>query len=290
MLPITSANAGRYTRLPGICPSDVPPHPLRVPCIDVAHRRHTLKRGMHSRPNNRDSSGGHMRSRNVLRLASLGIALAAVPGVVAAQLSGGVVVTPYAGVYVPTNDIISFGLNRAGATTANVKHETAFLSGVSLSYSLTDRIGLEGGAAYTKSGVKGNLLVENTGGSTFQQASEYAHVWLGSAKMMVQLLPPTSDFNLRLGFGPSIISHAGTAYTSDSQGKVTGRTDIGGVLSLCTRLPMSNTFALRLRAEDYMYSGKIGFKSTVSPTDNINFDSRFQHDLVFSAGLQLFLN
>lgn len=231
-----------------------------------------------------------MRSRNVLRLASLGIALAAVPGVVAAQLSGGVVVTPYAGVYVPTNDIISFGLNRAGATTANVKHETAFLSGVSLSYWLTDRIGLEGGAAYTKSGVKGNLLVENTGGSTFESATEYAHIWLGSAKMMVQLLPQTSDINLRLGFGPAIVSRAGKAFSSDAEGKVTGKTDIGGVLSLCSRLPVTNKIGLRLRAEDYMYSGKIGYKSSVSPADNLSFDSKFQHDLVFSAGLQLFLN
>jgi len=232
-----------------------------------------------------------MRSHIVLRLASFGIALAALPTVVAAQMAGGVVVTPYAGVYVPTNDMVKVGMSGGGTSIdASIKHQPALVSGVNLSYWLTDRIGLEGGAAYTKSGVKGNMLVENTGGSSFQQASEYAHVWLGSAKMMVQLLPPTSEFNLRLGFGPSIISHAGTAYGSDSEGNVTGRTDIGGVLSLCTRLPMSNKFAVRLRAEDYMYSGKIGYKSTVSPTDNINFDSRFQHDLVFSAGLQLFLN
>lgn len=231
-----------------------------------------------------------MRSHIVLRLASVGIALAAVPAIAAAQLAGGVVVTPYAGVYVPTKDIISFGVNRTGTTTANIKHQTAFLSGVNLSYWLTDRIGLEGGAAYTKSSVKGNLLVENTGGSTFESATEYAHIWLGSAKMMVQLLPQTSDFNLRLGFGPAIVSRAGKAYGSDSEGKVTGKTDIGGVLSLCTRLPVSNIVSVRLRAEDYMYSGKIGYKSSVSPADNLSFDSRFQHDLVFSAGLQLFLN
>lgn len=231
-----------------------------------------------------------MRSRIVLRLASVGIALAALPAVVAAQLAGGVIVTPYAGVYVPTNDIISFGVNRTGSNTANVKHQTAFLSGVNVSYWLTDRIGLEGGAAYTKSGVQGDLLVENTGGSTFQRATEYAHIWLGSAKMMVQLFPQTSDFNLRLGLGPAIVSRAGKAYSSDAEGKVTGKTDIGGVLSLCSRVPVSNMIAVRLRAEDYMYSGKIGYKSSVSPADNLSFDSRFQHDLVFSAGLQLFLN
>ena len=231
-----------------------------------------------------------MRSPNVLRLASLAIAVAAAPGGLAAQVAGGVIVTPYAGVYVPTNDIVSVAVSRSGAAAANVKHETAFLSGVNVSYWLTDRIGLEGGAAYTKSGVKGNLLVENTGGSTFETATEYAHIWLGSAKMMVQLLPRTSEFNLRLGLGPAIVSRAGKAYTSDSEGKVTGKTDIGGVLSLCSRMPLSKMVSVRLRAEDYMYSGKIGYKSSVSPTESLNFDSRFQHDLVFSAGLQLFLN
>jgi outer membrane protein W len=231
-----------------------------------------------------------MRSPNVLRLASLAIAVAAAPGGLAAQVAGGVIVTPYAGVYVPTNDIVSVAVSRSGAAAANVKHETAFLSGVNVSYWLTDRLGLEGGAAYTKSGVKGNLLVENTGGSTFEKATEYAHIWLGSAKMMVQLLPRTSEFNLRLGLGPAIVSRAGKAYTSDSEGKVTGKTDIGGVLSLCSRMPLSKMVSVRLRAEDYMYSGKIGYKSSVSPTESLNFDSRFQHDLVFSAGLQLFLN
>ena len=230
-----------------------------------------------------------MRNRIVLRLASVGIALAALLAVVVAQMAGGIVVTPYAGVYVPTSDIIGAGVNRVGATTLNAKQQPALLSGVTMSYWLTNRIGLEGGAAYTKSGVKGNLLVENSGGS-FVTASEYSHVWLGSAKMMVQLLPPTSDYNLRLGFGPAIVSRAGKAYSSDNQGKVTGKTDIGGVLSLCSRLPVSKMISVRLRAEDYMYSAKIGYKSSISPTNNLAFDSRFQNDLVFSAGLQLFLN
>lgn len=232
-----------------------------------------------------------MSSRNVLRLATLGVALAALPTVVAAQLGGGIVVTPYAGIYVPTNDIVQAGTTRTGSTVvAGIKHQPSFVSGATLSYWITDRIGIEGGAAYAKSGVKGKMMVEETGGNAWVQASEYAHVWLGSAKVMAQLLPQESEFNLRLGLGPAIISRAGKAYSSDSEGKVTGKTDIGGVVSLCSRLPLTSKIGLRLRAEDYMYSGKIGYKSSVSGGDNIAFDSRFQNDLVFSAGLQLFLN
>jgi outer membrane protein W len=233
-----------------------------------------------------------MSGRVVRRLAGLAAVVAVAPGVLGAQqLADKIVVTPYMGVYVPTNDIAKIGVGAGAASlTANIKHQTALVGGLNLSYWLTDRVGIEGGAAYTKSGIKGNLLVEQPGGTVAETGSQYAHVWLGSAKLMLQVLPQTSDFNLRLGFGPAIISRAGSAYGSDAQLKVTGKTDIGAALSLCSRVPVSSNVSVRLRAEDYMYSGKLGFKSAVTPADNFTFDSRFQHDLVFSAGLQLFLN
>ena len=233
-----------------------------------------------------------MTHRTVLRLAGLAAAFAAAPGAIAAQqLAGGVVVTPYMGVYVPTTDIAKAGANAGGASlNASIKHQTALVSGVNVSYWLTDRFGIEGGAAYTKSGISGKMVAEDASGVATEIGSQYAHVWLGTAKVMVQLLPQTSDFNLRFGFGPAIISRAGSAYASDAEGKVTGKTDLGAAMSLCTRVPVASNVAIRLRAEDYMYQGKIGFKSSVNSADNFAFDSRFQHDLVFAAGLQLFLN
>lgn len=233
-----------------------------------------------------------MKGRIVLRLAGLTAAIAAAPGVMAAQnLGGGIVVTPYMGVYVPTNDIARVGVTTSGAAvTGNIKHQTALVSGLNLSYWLTDRLGIEGGAAYTKSGVSGSLTVPTSSGIIQRNNSQYAHVWLGSAKLMVQLLPQESEFNLRLGVGPAIISRAGKAYAGNSEGKMTGATDIGAALSLCSRIPVTSNIGLRLRAEDYMYSGKLGFESATSGVDNFKLDSRFQNDLVFSAGLQLFLN
>ena len=233
-----------------------------------------------------------MRSHIVLRLASVSIALAAVPGVAATQqLAGGVIVTPYMGVYVPTNDFAKVGVTTSGqAVTGNIKHQAALVSGLNLSYWMTDRLGIEGGAAYTKSGVTGSLLVPSAGGTIQRNGSQYAHVWLGSAKLMMQLMPRESEFNLRLGVGPAIISRAGKAYAGNFEGKMTGATDIGAALSLCSRIPVASNIGLRLRAEDYMYSGKLGYESATTGVDNFKFNSRFQNDLVFSAGLQLLLN
>lgn len=233
-----------------------------------------------------------MTNRTVLRLAGLAAAIAAAPGAIAAQqLAGGVIVTPYMGVYVPTTDIAKAGVSAGGVTlNASIKHQTALVSGLNVSYWLTDRLGLEGGAAYTKSGIGGKIVAQDASGTSTDIGSQYAHVWLGTAKLMIQLLPQTSDFNLRFGFGPAIISRAGSAYASDAEGKITGKTDLGAAMSLCSRIPVASNIAVRLRAEDYLYQGKLGFKSSVNSADNFGFDSRFQHDLVFTAGLQLFLN
>lgn len=233
-----------------------------------------------------------MKGRAVFRLVGLTAAIAVAPGAIAAQqIGGGVILTPYIGVYVPTNDFAVVAMTEGGSSvTANVKHQTALVSGLNLSYWMNNHVGIEAGGAYTKSGIKGSMIIDGGSGPVAETGSQYAHVWLGSAKLMVQWLSHTSDLNVRLGFGPAIISRAGSAYAADSGSKTTGKTDVGGVLSLCSRVPVSKLIGIRLRAEDYMYKGKLGFESTTNPSDNVTFDSRFQHDLVFTAGLQFFLN
>jgi hypothetical protein len=224
-------------------------------------------------------------------MASLAAAVVIGPTLASAQLSGAVIVTPYVGVYTPTNDVARLGL-ASGGTSASLaaKHQSAAAFGANISYWLNDRFGLEGGAVYSGSHLKSSGRInEPTGTTLFEPNSEQAHVWLGSAKLMMQLMPPESDFNLRLGFGPAIISHGGSAYASDATGKFSGLTDVGAALSLCTRIPLMSNVAVRLRAEDYMYESKINWKG-VDPSEDVNFKQRTQHDFIFSAGLQLFLN
>jgi outer membrane protein W len=231
-----------------------------------------------------------MRAHPFLRLASLAGAIAVVPSFASAQLAGGVVVTPYIGAYTPTNQIARTGITTQGTSlTADIKHQTAAAFGANVSYWINDRFAIEGGGVYTTSNLRSSLSINNAGVNTSGAQTDNAHVWLGSVKVMMQLLPPESDFNLRFGIGPAIISRGGSAYKGDSEGQVTGLTDYGAAASLCTRFSFTPNVAIRLRAEDYMYYTGMGWRSSIDPAENFGFDSRMQHDFIFSAGLQLFL-
>ena len=232
-----------------------------------------------------------MRVHPFFRLASLAGAIAIVPSLASAQLAGRVVVTPYVGAYLPTDHVARIGRMPDGSTfTVDAKQQTALAFGANVSYWLNDHLAIEGGSAYTASGLRSTVALDEPAGVASARQTENAHVWLGSAKVMLQLMPEESSFNMRFGVGPAIISHGGSAYTGNADGKVTGLTDFGAAISLCTRISLMENVALRLRGENYMYYSKMGWKSNTDPTKDFSFDSRMQHDFVLSAGLQLFLN
>ena len=206
------------------------------------------------------------------------------------QLAGKFVLTPYAGVFVPSGDLGRITMTEAGTSVAfSVRHQPALALGGTGSFWVTDRVAFEGGLVYAGSDLQSKGLLNETGTISSSSSKDHANVWLGTAKLMVQLLPPESDYNVRLGFGPAVITHNGSAY-EDVNGKYTGLTSVGAAISLCSRLRLSDNFAVRLRAEDYVYQAKLGFQSNVNPSDNIVLDERRQNDLVFSLGFQVFLN
>lgn len=231
-----------------------------------------------------------MRTTLLPRLAGLAMAIAVIPAITSAQLGGGLIVTPYVGLYAPANDVakIDIGSSQLSARMS-AKHQSAAAFGATASYWITDRFGMEFGGAYTGSGLHSSGTISETTDITSGSGTEHAHVWLGSAKMMMQLLPQTSDFNMRLGFGPAIISRGGSAYAADADGKVTGLTDLGAAISLCTRFNLTEKLGLRLRLEDYLYQSKLGWRAT-NPAESFTFDPKMQHDFVVSGGLQFFLN
>jgi hypothetical protein len=232
-----------------------------------------------------------MRSHPFFRLASLAGALGIVPSLASAQLAGAVVVTPYIGAYTPTNQIAATSLTPLG-TSLNVdaKHRTAAAFGANVSYWINDRFAIEGGGIYTASDLRSQPALNAPGVAMSTTRVDKAHLWLGSAKLMMQLLPPESDINLRFGIGPAIIARGGSAYKGDAEGTITGLTDFGAAVSLCTRISFTPVVGVRLRAEDYMYYSGMGWRSATNPAQNFAFESRMQHDFIFSAGLQLFLN
>ena len=232
-----------------------------------------------------------MRVERLLRATRVAGLAVIVPGLVGAQLAHSVVVTPYAGLYAPSTELGAISASAAGTSASlKFKHQTAAAFGANVSYWLTERFAIEGGAAYVGSDLKGWGTFSEPGSFTSGSETQDAHLFLGSAKMMVQLLPAESQFNLRFGVGPAIIARGGTAYKEEDGAKMTGLTNYGGVMSLCSRFSLTRTVALRLRAEDYIYQSKIGFRDAFDPSNNFDLDKKMQHDFVLSAGLQLFMN
>jgi hypothetical protein len=270
-----------------------PARPLPVPFIDADPANADYGESVSGRvirPRN-SMGGGVMRAHPYLRLASLAGAIAIVPSLVSAQLAGRVVVTPYVGAYLPTDHVARTAVTPAGTTLKlDAQQQIAAVFGANASYWFTDRFAIEGGGAFTESNLKSTTSFNQPSAVGAAMQRQNAHVWLGSVKAMIQLLPDESAFNMRFGIGPAIISRGGAAYDRSAEGRIVGLTDYGAAMSLCTRLALMQNLALRLRAENYMYYSNMGFESSTDPTKNFSFDSRIQHDFVLSAGLQFFLN
>lgn len=221
-----------------------------------------------------------------IRLAGLAVLLAAPPAT--AQLTGRMVITPYVGAYLPSNSIIKGAFVAPGTTVSlSARHDASLATGANVSYWMNERFAIEIGGLYSSSDVKGDGLINQSGAITAMTIQDHSHVWTGSAKAMVQLLPPDSPLNLRFGAGPAVISRGGSAYKEDTDGKFTGLTDVGAALSLCTRVALTNSFSLRLRAEDYIYRSKLRFESPNA--SSLQFDGRMQNDFLLSFGLQFFV-
>ena len=223
---------------------------------------------------------------------SILLGTAAVVGLVGAraadaQTNRRIVVTPYAGVFVPATKVAQFR-SEAGGTdhVVGIRQQSALALGANASYWFSNLTGVEVGGAWAFSDARprGGLSNEVPGSLPTTQS---ARVLFASAKLMLNLVPFSERTALRFGVGPAIISHGGSAYNSDVGGKFTGLTDIGGAASLCSRIPMTDFLSLRLRAESFIYSSKFRFVSATDPGRNVDFAARVQNDFIFSAGLQM---
>ena len=201
-----------------------------------------------------------------------------------------IVVTPYAGVFMPSSRIAELKSDMGGITSAiGIRQQNSLALGLNASYWFNGFAGVELGGAWAFSDARASLaLGDQVSGFSFA-GNESARVLMGSAKLMMNIIPLTERSALRLGVGPAIISRGGSAYKADDDGDFSGLTDIGGAISLCSRLPLTDFLSLRLRAEDYMYSSRLKFRDFSNPTETFSFGSKLQNDFIFSAGLQLFL-
>lgn len=224
-----------------------------------------------------------MRSTRFLFVATIVGAIGLFPNGASPQLAGSVVFTPYAGAFAPANQLAN-GLS--SQVVGRQKASSAF--GANLSYWLNERMAIEGGAAYAMSDIKWSGVVGESGNYLNETVTRNAHVWMGSAKMMFQLFPEGSEYNVRFGAGPALITRSGPAFKPDN-GTFSGLTDIGAAFSLCTRFSITPNFGVRLRAEDYLYRSDLAFMGNAA-TDKLNLGSKMQHDFILSTGLQIFLS
>ena len=229
------------------------------------------------------------RTQSLARAAGVGLALALIaPRTSPAQSTHRIVVTPWAGAYVPANKLARVGDNSSGNAGLGLEQRTGLALGANASYWFTDRAGVEVGGLYAFSDARS--IPGSSGGMPGFPAAGNRDAWVlaGSAKLMLNILPITDRAALRFGVGPAVIRHDGNAYKADATGALSGLTDYGAALSLCSRLPVTDFISIRLRAEDYLYRSRIQyFHGTGGGANDIAFDARIQNDLVFSAGLQM---
>jgi hypothetical protein len=199
-----------------------------------------------------------------------------------------IVVTPYAGVFMPSAKVAELRSINAGLPAAiGIRQQSSLAMGMGASYWFNDFAGLELGGAWAFSDAVPSPALSGEVPGLSPTRNESARVVMGSAKFMVNLFRLNQRSAVRLGVGPAIINRGGAAYDADSNGEFTGLTDIGGVVSLCTRLPLTDFLSLRVRAENYLYSTGLAYRSAAVPSEQFSFRSRTQNDFIFSAGLQM---
>ena len=224
-------------------------------------------------------------ARTATVIAAITVAL---PAATLAQPLGKIVVTPYVGVFAANTELARTKQTQGSASlSSGIELRNGLALGATGTYWFARRAGIEVGALYAWSDLQRTFTLDQPGDFETFYDSHNAGVIVSTAKLMVGLFPARSDFQLRLGIGPALIAHVGSAYNARAEGIITRRNNFGGAISLCTKVPLATRIALRLRVEDYMYESRLGWKDVSNPADNFKFDKRFQHDFVLSTGLQI---
>ncbi|MHC5059210.1 MAG: outer membrane beta-barrel protein [Planctomycetota bacterium] len=185
-----------------------------------------------------------------------------------AQLPG-IDFTAYGGVFVPLNDVVEeqvLGVDFTG------KHENALAIGGRLTLGLPGPLGVEGAVNYALSDVE----VDSAG--TTGKAS--AHVWAVSGRLVFEFGLPAAPLTFFLNGGVAYISRGGDFYEGAED-----KSNVGGVAGVGLKIGLPGLVAVRLDAEDYIYSAKPMLVDPVTGNPIELADSQLQNDVVVSVGL-----
>jgi hypothetical protein len=194
--------------------------------------------------------------------------MATIPGLVAATLvatvaatpaaaQGGVELTPWAGVYVPTS-------NSVGALDQDIERDVSVVGGARLTFWGSGMLGFEATGGYAPAKISDETINET--GNT--------DLLLASARLMLALSPVDNSVGFYLAGGPALLARGSNPFDDDRSS-----TDIGGVVGLGFRFGGgdNNRVGFRIDLEDYLYNGDFGGGDD------------FQNDLVASLGVSIAL-
>lgn len=174
-----------------------------------------------------------------------------------AAAQGGVELTPWAGVYIPTS-------NSVGALDEDISRDVSVAGGARLTFWGSGRLGFEATGGYAPAKI-GNERINQTGNTD---------LLLASGRLLLALSPVDNSVGFYLAGGPALLARGSNPFDDDRSG-----TDIGGVLGLGFRFGGgdNNRVGFRLDLEDYLYNGDFGGGDD------------FQNDLVASLGVSIAL-
>jgi hypothetical protein len=192
--------------------------------------------------------------------------MATIPGLVAATIvatasatpaaaQGGVELTPWAGVYIPTS-------NSVGALDEDIDRDVSVAGGARLTFWGSGRLGFEVTGGYAPAKI-GNETINETGNTD---------LLLASGRLMLALSPVDNPVGFYVAGGPALLTRGSNPFDDDRSS-----TDIGGVVGLGLRFGGGddNRVGFRVDVEDYLYNGDFGGGDD------------FQNDLVASLGVSI---
>jgi Outer membrane protein beta-barrel domain len=174
-----------------------------------------------------------------------------------AAAQGGVELTPWAGVYIPTS-------NSVGALDQDIERDVSVAGGARLTFWGSGRLGFEATGGYAPAKI-GDETINETGNTD---------LLLASGRLLLALSPVNSSVGFYLAGGPALLARGSNPFDDDRSS-----TDIGGVLGLGFRFGGGddNRVGFRVDLEDYLYNGDFGGGDD------------FQNDLVASLGVSIAL-
>ena len=171
-----------------------------------------------------------------------------------------IALVPDIGVYIPTRALIDV------VDGGTLQQQISLSVGGKLDIWFGSRVGIQATGSYAPSQL--SLTVSETGVNPVQ---EDANIFMGSGRLMVYLIPPTSPVSFLINGGVGLVNRSGTAYAD-----LDDNTDIGGTVGATIGFHLGKLIQLRLSGESYIYNPSF--------YDQTEFEGRTQNDINLSFG------